>query len=119
VRHVFEIEFGIVNAVNEKPMPIEQSELHQIADIGAACFPQIFQKALFERESAAGNMGADAQIELFCQFIALADQFLGAHAGSDPVRIRLDDHAKTRKPIKCAVPAAVLLLEGSESLIER
>ena len=38
---------------------IEDAELHQIADVGAAGFAQIFQKALLQRECAAGNMRGD------------------------------------------------------------
>ena len=55
-RHVLDVELGDMDAVDQNPVRIEDAELHQIADIGAAGFPQIFQKALFQRERAAGDM---------------------------------------------------------------
>src|SRR5690348_5567985 len=48
MRHVLDIEFGHVDAVDEDPMRVQETELHQVANVRAAGFAKVTKKALFD-----------------------------------------------------------------------
>ena len=116
--HVLDIEFGTMDAVNQHPVRIENAELHEIADVGAAGFAQVFQESFLQRKRAAGNVRRDAHIELLGELVAAANQLFGRHAGRDPMRIGFDDHGDAHAAVVLAVPSAMYLGPVCQRLVE-
>src|SRR5262245_13767151 len=114
--HLLDVELGGMDAVDQYPLRVEDAELHQMANVGTAGLTQIFQKTLLQRECTAGNVGRDPETETPGQLIAAADQLFRAHAGGDPVRIRLDGHAETHQTAVPAIPARNLVFEFRQCL---
>src|SRR5512144_2581580 len=50
-RHVLDIELCYMDAVNQDPMRVQQTELHQVTDISAPGLAKVTKKALLYRES--------------------------------------------------------------------
>lgn len=91
---------------------------HEVANVGAAGFAQIFEKPLFERHGAARDMRGNPHAELPGQRIAAGDQLFRAHAGGDPMRIGFDSHRYAHAAVRRVVPAPVLLFVGGKRLVE-
>ena len=68
-------------------MGIQEAELHQVADIGAARFAKITQKAFLDRKRAAGDVGGYLCFEFSRELVTTADKLLGRHAGSHPMGV--------------------------------